>query len=83
MQLRIWIGGAYELRPPESGPPRLSIVKRLCELLEGSLELATKPGQGSTFRVILPCKYGEDDLLSLESGSDAGRTAAQGPQPQR
>jgi signal transduction histidine kinase len=35
----------------------LSIVKRLCELLEASLELATKPGHGSTFRVILPCKY--------------------------
>lgn len=35
----------------------LSIVKRLCELLEGSLELATTAGQGSTFRVILPCKY--------------------------
>jgi signal transduction histidine kinase len=38
----------------------LSIVKRLCELLEGSLELATKPGQGSTFRVILPCRYSEE-----------------------
>jgi signal transduction histidine kinase len=37
----------------------LSIVKRLCELLEGSLELATKAGHGSTFRVILPCRYGE------------------------
>ena len=35
----------------------LSIVKRLCELLEGSLELATKPGQGSTFRVVLPRSY--------------------------
>lgn len=35
----------------------LSIVKRLCELLEASLELATKPGHGSTFRVILPCRY--------------------------
>ena len=35
----------------------LSIVKRLCELLEASLELETKAGQGSTFRVILPCNY--------------------------
>ena len=37
----------------------LSIVKRLCELLGASLELATKPGHGSTFRVTLPCKYDE------------------------
>lgn len=35
----------------------LSIVKRLCELLDSSLELATNPGQGSTFRVILPRTY--------------------------
>lgn len=35
----------------------LSIVKRLCELLGAGLELATKPGQGSTFRVILPRSY--------------------------
>ena len=35
----------------------LSIVKRLCELLDASLELATKPGHGSTFRVILPRNY--------------------------
>jgi signal transduction histidine kinase len=35
----------------------LAIVKRLCELLGASLELATKPGHGSTFRVILPCSY--------------------------
>lgn len=35
----------------------LTIVKRLCELLGASLELATKPGHGSTFRVILPCSY--------------------------
>lgn len=37
----------------------LSIVKRLCELLDAGLELATKPGQGSTFRVILPRSYDE------------------------
>lgn len=35
----------------------LSIVKRLCELLDASLELETSPGAGSTFRVILPCRY--------------------------
>ena len=35
----------------------LSIVKRLCELLDASLELATSPGQGTTFRVILPRGY--------------------------
>jgi signal transduction histidine kinase len=35
----------------------LTIVKRLCELLDAGLELATKPGQGTTFRVMLPRKY--------------------------
>ena len=35
----------------------LSIVKRLCELLDASLELETSPGKGSTFRVVLPCYY--------------------------
>jgi signal transduction histidine kinase len=37
----------------------LSIVKRLCELLDAGLELATNPGRGSTFRVILPRSYSE------------------------
>lgn len=35
----------------------LSIVKRLCELLNASLELETSPGKGTTFRVILPRRY--------------------------
>ena len=35
----------------------LSIVKRLCELLDASLELETAPGTGSTFRVVLPRAY--------------------------
>ncbi len=35
----------------------LSIVKRLCELLDASLELETSPGKGSTFRVVLPQRY--------------------------
>jgi signal transduction histidine kinase len=35
----------------------LSIVKRLCELLDATLELDTRPGQGSTFRVKFPRRY--------------------------
>lgn len=47
--------------PPSQLPGEgvgLSIVKRLCELLDAGIELATKPGQGSTFRVLLPRRYG-------------------------
>jgi signal transduction histidine kinase len=35
----------------------LSIVKRMCELLDASLELETSPGAGTTFRVIFPRQY--------------------------
>lgn len=35
----------------------LAIVKRVCELLDASLELETAPGKGSTFRVSLPIRY--------------------------
>ena len=35
----------------------LSIVKRLCELLDASLELETSNGEGTTFRVVFPCHY--------------------------
>lgn len=35
----------------------LSIVKRLCELLDAAIELETSPGTGSTFRVSLPVRY--------------------------
>jgi signal transduction histidine kinase len=38
----------------------LSIVKRLCELLDASLELETAPGAGTTFRVIFPRAYLRD-----------------------
>ena len=35
----------------------LSIVKRLCELLDASLELASSAVSGTSFRVVLPRKY--------------------------
>jgi signal transduction histidine kinase len=37
----------------------LSIVKRICELLDATLELETQPGRGTTFRVNFPRSYNE------------------------
>ena len=36
----------------------LSIVKRLCELLDASLEIASSAQTGTTFRVVFPRRYG-------------------------
>jgi signal transduction histidine kinase len=38
----------------------LSIVKRLCELLDASIELQSAKSQGTTFRVIFPVRYPGD-----------------------
>jgi len=35
----------------------LSIVKRLCELLDASVELDSRPGAGTLFRIVLPRRY--------------------------
>ncbi len=35
----------------------LSIVKRLCELLDASIELETQRGRGTTFRITFPSQY--------------------------
>lgn len=35
----------------------LTIVRQLCSLLQGSLLVESKPGQGSVFRVVLPRHY--------------------------
>jgi signal transduction histidine kinase len=37
----------------------LSIVKRLCEMLDASLELESSPGEGTTFRMMFPRRYRE------------------------
>jgi signal transduction histidine kinase len=49
-------------RSSHRGPPTgegigLSIVKRLCELLDATLELETAAGRGTTFRVVFPRRY--------------------------
>lgn len=36
----------------------LSVVKRLCELLDASLEIASSAQTGTTFRVVFPRRYG-------------------------
>lgn len=37
----------------------LSIVKRLCEMLDASIELESSEGEGTTFRVIFPRRYSD------------------------
>jgi signal transduction histidine kinase len=44
-------------RVPRGEGIGLSIVKRLCELLDASIELQSSPGQGTTFRVVFPRAY--------------------------
>lgn len=50
----------------ESPPPHqergegigLSIVKRLCELLDATIEMESNPGEGTTLRILFPRSYG-------------------------
>ncbi len=54
--------GSEKTAPPAKSPPEgegigLSIVKRLCELLGASLELASSTSSGTTFRLLFPLRY--------------------------
>lgn len=52
---------ATPTRPSQHQPGEgigLSIVKRLCELLDASLEIASSAEAGTTFRVVFPRRYG-------------------------
>ena len=51
---------ATPTRPSQHQPGEgigLSIVKRLCELLDASLEIASSADAGTTFRVVFPRRY--------------------------
>lgn len=48
--------GPAGYRPPGEGIG-LSIVKRLCELLEAGLEVSSEAGKGTTFQISLPRRY--------------------------
>jgi signal transduction histidine kinase len=54
------LGRAGAMYPTHQQPGEgigLSIVKRLCELLDASLEMESSAGRGTTFRVVLPRHY--------------------------
>jgi hypothetical protein len=55
----------------------LSIVKRLCELLDAAIELDTTPNVGTTFRVVFPAplrgrRHGASAQLAEEAQVGAG-----------
>ncbi|MBC7368404.1 MAG: sensor histidine kinase [Undibacterium sp.] len=52
----------------------LSIVKRLCELLDASLEVATSSRTGTTFRIVFPRDYLAPSAGGGPSGFAVGRT---------
>ncbi|HEY4338611.1 MAG TPA: sensor histidine kinase [Steroidobacteraceae bacterium] len=69
-------GTASSTSPPQTGEGiGLSIIKRLCELLDASLELQTSPGRGTTFRVTFPRHY----QSFAQSFTDLGPTQNSAP----
>jgi two-component sensor histidine kinase len=59
----------------------LSIVKRLCELLDASIELESTPGEGTTFGVFFPRHYDPAGAVGPAAGAD--QTAIGGSQSSR
>ncbi|RZL37496.1 MAG: ATP-binding protein, partial [Rubrivivax sp.] len=45
----------------------LSIVKRLCDLLNATTELESEPGVGTAFRILLPRSYAEEPATPQRS----------------
>jgi signal transduction histidine kinase len=43
----------------------LSIVKRLCDLLDATIEVSTEAGVGTTFRILLPRRYPNQDTSNI------------------
>jgi len=58
------------IRVPRQSPGEgigLSIVKRICELLDASLEVASSAEAGSAFRVVFPRRYRSETPAKLRS----------------
>jgi signal transduction histidine kinase len=61
MGAAVTVASAPDARPKRPQPHGegvgLSIVKRLCELLNATIELDSEPGRGTTVRVLFPRDY--------------------------
>ena len=51
------VGGQRALSPEEPGEGLFVIVKRLCTMLDATIELESEPNVGTTFRVLFPRHY--------------------------
>ena len=63
--------GATVIQQPGEGIG-LAIVKRLCDLLNASIELTSSSEEGTTFRVLLPVRYESKSDEPLMKGTRSG-----------
>ena len=66
---RVGERGAARPRPVRQEPGEgigLSIVKRLCDLLDASVEVESTPGEGTVFRIVFPRSYAESTGIAAE-----------------
>lgn len=59
----------------------LSICKRLCELMQGTLEVQSEPGQGSTFSFRIPVDIAQDGTAAAAESDEEGEEPATADQP--